>query len=88
MSIHMLEKVLFDIADDPKRAAEFKADPQRFLEPYALHPDEVRIIKELDVREMQARAANPMLVMRAFTCLEGGRDRVPEYMRRLKQPRQ
>jgi len=86
MSIHMLEKALFDITGHPQRAAEFKADPDRFLREYALDAEEIRILKDLDVREMQARNANPMLVMRAFTCLEG-RDRLPEYMRRLNPSR-
>jgi hypothetical protein len=82
VSIHTVERALFDIASSPARAAEYKADREKFLGAYPLQPDELQMVLELDVREMHTRGANPMLVMRAFSSIEG-RERVPEYMRRL-----
>ena len=82
MSVHTLEQALFDIASNPSRAAAYKADAQAFLNAYLLEPDELRMIRDLAVSEMQAHGANPMLVMRAFSSIEG-RERMPEYMRRL-----
>jgi hypothetical protein len=84
MSTHMLEKVLFDVAATPQRAAEYSSNPDRFLSAYRLDDDEIQLIKQLDVREMMRRALNPMLLMRAFSALEG-RERMPEYLRRMRE---
>jgi hypothetical protein len=84
MSTHMLEKVLFDVAATPQRAAEYSSNPDLFLSAYRLDDDEIQLIKQLDVREMMRRALNPMLLMRAFSALEG-RERLPEYLRRMRE---
>lgn len=86
MSIHSLEKALFDIASEPSEAQRYKQHPDAFLARYRLDADEAQLLRGLDVREMIARDANPMLVMRAFTSLEG-RAQLPEYMRRLNAGR-
>jgi hypothetical protein len=82
MSVHMLEKLLWEVTQQPSRAAEFKADPDRFLLAYALEADEVALIKNLDVRGMMACAVNPMLIMRIWSLIKG-RDQTAEYLRRL-----
>lgn len=84
MSIHTVERALFDIASSPQIAAAYKADPQQFLSAYPLTPEEVTMILELNVAEMVRRQLNPMLAMRAFNTIEG-RERMPEYIRRLKE---
>jgi hypothetical protein len=84
MSTHMLEKVLFDVAATPQRATEYSSNPDLFLSAYRLDDDETQLIKQLDVREMMRRALNPMLLMRAFSALEG-RERLPEYLRRMRE---
>lgn len=86
MSIHSLEKVLFDIASGPAEAERYKRDPDAYLARYRLDAGEAQLVKGLDVRELVARDANPMLVMRAFTSLEG-RANVAEYLRRLNAGR-
>lgn len=84
MSVHMVEKALFEIAADPQRTAQYRNNPDEFLRAYVLEDDEVQMIKKLDVREMIRRSLNPMLTMRAFSAIEG-RERMPEYMRRVKE---
>lgn len=83
MSLHAVEMALFDIASGPRQAASYRADPERFLSGYRLHPDEARLILDMDVRAMAGLPINPMLTMRAFTAVEG-RQGVPEYMRRMR----
>jgi hypothetical protein len=83
MSVHSLEKALFDIASAPPEAQRYRVDPDAYLARYRLDAEEARLIKVLDVRELIARDINPMLVMRAFTSLEG-RASLPEYLRRLQ----
>lgn len=79
----MVEKALFDIASGPQCVEAYRQDPDAFLRAYVLEADELEMIKQLDVRRMIEREANPMLAMRAFTMLEG-RAQMPEYIRRLK----
>ena len=85
MSIHTLEKVLYEIASNPANVEEYKYDVDKFLARFALESDEIMLIKDMNVREMVSRNANPMLTMRAFGALEG-RANMPEYLRRLNQP--
>jgi hypothetical protein len=83
MTIYTVERALLDIAAGPQYAAQYAADPATFLSAYPLDPDEVRMILDLDVREMTRRGLNPMLAMRAFSALQG-RERLPDYLLRMK----
>lgn len=78
----MIEKALFDVASGPAEVEQYKNDPDAYLGRYRLDAGETGLIKALDVRELIARDANPMLVMRAFTSLEG-RAKLAEYLHRL-----
>lgn len=82
MSVYMIEKLLWEITQQPQRAAEFKADPDRFLQGYALAADEAAMIKKLDVRALVARNVNPMLTMRLWSLMKG-RDQTPAYLKQL-----
>jgi hypothetical protein len=82
MSLHMVEKALFDIVADLQGAQEYRKDRDAFLGRYVLEADEVAMIKEMDVREIVKREVNPMLTMRAFQSVEGV-TQLPEYLRRL-----
>ncbi len=83
MSIHTIERVLFELTASPQRAAHYREDPSAFLAGYPLAPEEVGLITSLDVKEMVRRGLNPMLAMRAFNLI-AGRDRFPEYLQKLK----
>ncbi len=82
MSAHMIEKFLWEVTQQPQRASEFKADPDRFLAAYALQPDEAAMVKNLDVSAMVAHGVNPMLTMRVWSMLKG-RDQMPAYLQKL-----
>ncbi|TAL75621.1 MAG: hypothetical protein EPN76_14455 [Burkholderiaceae bacterium] len=84
MSIHMVEKALFDIAANTQNVRAYRGGPVDYLKAYRLEADEVGMIEQMDVREMINRGVNPMLVMRVFSAIEG-REKMPEYMRRLRE---
>jgi len=84
VSIHGLEKAVFDIASGPEQAESYRKNPDSFLARYRLTPEEAHLVKVLDVRRMVELDLNPMLVMRLFTTLEG-RASLPEYLRRLSE---
>ena len=82
MSRFAIEKVLWEISQDSERAEKFRANPERYLAANALDPDEVEMIKALDVRAMVAHKVHPMLTMRAWQILRG-RDQMPAYFKAL-----
>lgn len=84
MSIYTVERVLYDIAASPEAAKAYMADPAAFLAKYPLEPQESEHIRTLNFRELTGRGLNHMLAMRAFSAL-CGRERVPEYLRALKE---
>ncbi|MBN9427637.1 MAG: hypothetical protein J0H09_14125 [Burkholderiales bacterium] len=84
MSIYTVERVMYEIAGNPEVAKAYASEPAAFLARYPLEPDEVGLIRALDFRELTRRGLNHMLAMRAFSALHG-RDRVPEYLRALKE---
>lgn len=83
MSIHTVERVLYDIASSPDKAAAYKADAAKFLASYPLETEEAQMVLGLRFRELTDRGLNHMLAMRAFSALQG-RDKVPDYLRELK----
>jgi hypothetical protein len=83
MSVYALERVLFELAAGGPGTADYLGDREAYLAEHGLEAHERRLILDMDVNEMIQRGINAMLVMRAFTAVEG-RDRMPEYMRRLK----
>ncbi len=82
MSAYMIEKLLWEITQQPQQAAAFKTDPDRFLSAYALEANEMNMVKTLDVRAMVAHNVNPMLTMRVWSVLKG-RGQMPAYLQRL-----
>ena len=82
MSIHTIERALFELTAAPQRLPEYQQDPRRFLAAYPLTAEELELVLALDVKELCRRGLNPMLAMRAFNLI-AGRDKFPEYLQRL-----
>ncbi len=83
MSRYTVERVLFEIASAPKRAAAFRDDAPSFLADFPLEKEEVSMLANWDVARMQAHGADPMLTMRAHTAV-AGRERLDRYMQSLQ----
>ncbi len=80
MSIHTIEKVLWDITVNPAIASDPAA-----LSNYRLEPDERALIDVMDVREMAARDVSQMLTWMAWVATRGFSE-APEYLRRMNAP--
>lgn len=66
MSVHAIEKALWQIYLNPADAERYKADPQAFANEFKLDDGERADLAALDVMGMQNRGTNPLLVMMAF----------------------
>jgi hypothetical protein len=86
MSTYVIEKVLWDFGNQPDRIARFKADPDRYLAEYDLTPDEMNLIKQVDVRGMYDRNVHPLLSLLHFILMNGPSAQ-PEYARLMNLPR-
>lgn len=84
MSIHAIERALFEIAASPVSIARYKEDPDATLGSYRLTEEEISLVKEMDVREIVRRGLNPMLAMRSFNAIMG-RTQIGEYFRRMRE---
>lgn len=84
MTIHTVERALFEIISSPKCIAEYKAARELVLSSYPLSADEADLILKMDFSDLIRRGLNPMLAMRAFGAIEG-RNNISEYFRRIRE---
>ena len=82
MSRYMIEKVLFDVNENPGRAQAFREDPDSFLGGYRLEADERQMLKRLDVRAMADRQVSTLLLMMAWMIVRGPGE-TPAYMAKM-----
>lgn len=85
VSIHSIEKVLWDMMAMPHKREAFANAPDALLQEYALSDDEKEVVKAWDVRTMTDRGVSPMLTMISWMAVRG-QDEMPEYMRRMNTP--
>ncbi|WP_374526998.1 hypothetical protein [Novosphingobium sp.] len=85
MSSYTIESILFSLQSDPDFMARFKADPEASIRDYPLRDDERQAILDWDVRAMSDAGVSAMLLMVAFTALNG-QQAMPDYMRRMNMP--
>lgn len=85
VSIHTVEKVLWDLMVFPDKKETFVNTPDVLLSAYQLGDDEKDILKNWDVRTMTDRGCSPMLSMISWMAVRGGEE-MPEYMRRMNTP--
>ncbi len=83
MSIHTVERALYEMASSPAGVEAFKASPAEFLARYPMTDEESRLIREYRFKELIERGLNPMLAMRASNAIRG-RESVRDYLQSLK----
>jgi protocatechuate 4,5-dioxygenase alpha chain len=83
MSRNLVERVLYQLCVDRSAKQRFKEDPDAFLERHALSDGERAMVREFDVRSLQAYGVNPMLTMGYWQELSPQRD-MRVYMSKLR----
>ncbi|MBC7161094.1 MAG: hypothetical protein H5U26_03150 [Immundisolibacter sp.] len=71
MSLYAVEKVFWEFGTDPDRIAAFRADPDGYLAPYRLEPDERDMIKRVDLKALAERGVSTLLTMMVWPMLKG-----------------
>jgi len=85
VSTNALEKLLWTVASDPGEAQDLRSDVEAYLEKFRLDDKERALLMSWDVTALASRAVNPMLLMMAFTAVNG-LDKVPVYMMQINGP--
>lgn len=86
MSVHAMEKALWDVCNNPESHALYRANPSDFVERYPLSDAEKGMIRGLEVEALTAHQVNPMLIMMTWNAIVGA-DKIGEYLGRLNAPR-
>jgi hypothetical protein len=85
MSIHGVEKVLYDLSMSGKTRKTYVADPASFLASYNLSESETAEIMNFQVAGMLAKGVNSMLLMGYWMQLEPSHS-IRNYLAALRQP--
>jgi hypothetical protein len=87
MSVHSVERALWEVCNTPDGATLLRSDPEAFFKGRALSDNERAMITALDVRALAAHNVNQMLIMMTWNVLVGA-EKIPEYLTRLNTPAQ
>lgn len=82
MSLHAVEKLMYEICNSGVRAEEYRRNCEALLDGYALTDLERQLVRELDVRGLTDHRVNPMLIMTTWNTLVGP-DHIGEYLKKL-----
>lgn len=86
MSIHAVEKLMYEICNSGERAEQYRSAPDQLLARFALTEHEQRLVRELDVRGLTDYQVNPMLIMTTWNTLIGP-NHIGDYLGKLNAPR-
>lgn len=62
MSLHAVERLLYELNRDPQKVAAFRADPDQVLAGRELTPDEERWLRNSDVLALYRHGVHPLLL--------------------------
>lgn len=82
MGVNAIEKALWQASRDPDDARRLLEDAHAYLGEFRIDEEERWLVAEWDVRKLVDRGVNPMVVMMAFSAVNGPAA-APGYARRL-----
>jgi len=71
MSVNAIEKALWEISANPADARRLREDAQSYLNDFRIDEQERALLASWDVSGMIVHGVHPMLVMMAFTAVNG-----------------
>lgn len=84
MSVHTIEKILWEFGDDPERAQAFLKNPDRYLAQFQLTADEFGMVRKMNVKALSDYGVSPMLLMMSWPLLNGNNPLLQfDYLKRL-----
>jgi hypothetical protein len=87
MSVNAIEKALWQISMNPSDARRLREDAQSYLKSFRIDEEERSLLAAWDVGGMLTHGVHPMLVMMAFTAINGPAA-MGGYIEKLNRPSQ
>lgn len=84
MSTNAVEKMLWQVSNNPAEADRLRADAQGYMKDFKLDADERALVDSWNVSALAERDVNPLLLMMAFTAVNGIQ-KMGEYVQRIHQ---
>lgn len=85
MSIHAIEKALWQASMDPEDAGRFRDSAESYLEDFRLEERERALITAWDIRGLVDMGVHPMVVMMANAAIYGP-DAAMTYVEKVNTP--
>ncbi len=85
MSSNTVEGIMFSLQSNVSFLERYRAAPKAVLEEYPLTEEEQRNILNWNVRALSDSGVSDMLLMVAFTTING-QETIPDYLRRMNTP--
>jgi len=85
MSTNAMEKALWQALSNPKELQRFTDDAPVYLSEFNIDEDERAAMLAWDVRQIVSRGVNPLLLMSAFSAVNG-MEKMGEYAMAINQP--
>ena len=85
MSTNAMETALWQALSNPQDMGRFATDAAGYLSGFQLDDDERDLIVAWDVRQVVARGVNPLLMLMAFSAVNGI-EKMGEYAMAINQP--
>lgn len=88
MSLNTIERIFWELGDDPAKVKKFLKDPDGYLSQFPLSEEERRMVRTMDVKALDAYGVSNMLTMLAFQLLNGGSPLlIFDYLKRMNDGR-
>lgn len=84
MSVNTIERIFWELCADPAKIGAFLKEPDGYLSQFQLTEDERKMVRKMDVKALEAHGVSNMLLMIAFSTVNGGSPLVMfDYLKRL-----
>ena len=85
MSSNAIEKALWQAFTNPADGQRLREDAQSYLKDFQIDENERSLVASWDVSGMAARGVNPLLLLMAYTSVNGA-NVMEQYIQKIHQP--
>lgn len=87
MSVHTVERVLWEFGNNPARLEAFRRDPDGYLAPYPLTDAERAMVRNVDLRALSDHGVSNLLTLMVWPLLKGADGMPFDYLIHMNQGR-
>jgi len=86
MSVHTIERILWEFGDEPARGKAFLEDPDGYLAPFQLTGEEFKMVRTMDVEALGDYGVSHLLTMMTWLSLHDNNGLMQfDYLRKMNR---